>query len=316
MNKVKTQTGMSKAAAEQYARGFSYFETELGSEDKIRLGKIIITKAHKPMPNELHEDQFELLYVYSGVKVIYLKDKRIVMKGGEAAIISPDTTHGAEQDTQNRSTLYYLIFQDPAASANFLNLSQNERNSLSALLDKHKDRVLRTPPDFRESFERLLKVAALPETELNLKMPRIRFTVFYIMWKLLEFANCNGFMIPEDIQSAIDYIRKAHSVIPSLEQLSALIHLSMPRFKQKFKRAVGVPPAEFILREKIAESIAMIIETDNSITSISQSLGFCSSQHFSTVFKKYTGASPMQYRKSGRQANPPLKEKARSLDED
>jgi AraC-like DNA-binding protein/quercetin dioxygenase-like cupin family protein len=279
------------------AHGFINYETEIGLNEKIWLGKIVITKAHKPMPNELHENHFELLFVYSGVKVICLKDKRIVIKGGEAAIISPGTTHGAEHDTQNRSTLYYLIFPDPAGDDNFLYLSDKERFDLSDMLKSQKDSVLHASPDLRGLFEHLFDLAALPEDEPNLKQARIRQSMFYIMLKVLEDSNKKNSGISDDIQSAMDYVRKNRSVIPSIEQLAALIHLSVPRFKQKFKLAVGVPPAEFILREKITESIPLILETDMSITGISMSLGFCSSQHFSTVFKKYTGASPMQYRK-------------------
>jgi AraC-like DNA-binding protein len=87
--------------------------------------------------------------------------------------------------------------------------------------------------------------------------------------------------------------------MPTITELAAMAYLSLPRFKQKFKQVTGVPPAEYIIREKIALAESLLAENQKSITDIAMDLGFCSSQHFSVVFKKYTGESPQAYRSGG-----------------
>ena len=78
----------------------------------------------------------------------------------------------------------------------------------------------------------------------------------------------------------------------------ALVNLSESRFKQKFKQATGIPPAEFTVREKIRESQTLLKDPARTVTSIAMELGFSSSQHFSVLFRKYTGLSPVQYRQN------------------
>ena len=86
-----------------------------------------------------------------------------------------------------------------------------------------------------------------------------------------------------------------YAVVP---QMAALVNLSESRFKQKFKQATGIPPAEFTVREKIRESQTLLKDPARTVTSIAMELGFSSSQHFSVLFRKYTGLSPIQYRQN------------------
>ena len=102
----------------------------------------------------------------------------------------------------------------------------------------------------------------------------------------------------EEILKAVAYIKKNIEKNISVEDLADHVYLSVSHFKNKFKTEMGTSPADFVQRQKIDKSEALLREGAMNITEIAYSLGYPSSQHFSSVFKKYTGKSPSQFKKT------------------
>ena len=73
--------------------------------------------------------------------------------------------------------------------------------------------------------------------------------------------------------------------------------LSVSQFHERFQQHMGLPPAQWRTRQRIARAKALLRQGDASITSIALSLGFDTSQYFRTVFKRYVGFTPANYRK-------------------
>lgn len=102
------------------------------------------------------------------------------------------------------------------------------------------------------------------------------------------------------IQRTLDFVDENDNRPLSLTELADVSGYSLSRFKAKFKEEVGITPAEFITLQKI-EKAKLLLETSNSsITDLAFDLGFSSSNYFCSVFKKQTGVSPYQYRKTQR----------------
>ena len=53
---------------------------------------------------------------------------------------------------------------------------------------------------------------------------------------------------------------------------------------------------KYVAQLKIGEAQKLLMNTDKSIGSISEELGFNDNSHFNVMFKKYTGLSPTEYR--------------------
>jgi AraC-like DNA-binding protein len=85
----------------------------------------------------------------------------------------------------------------------------------------------------------------------------------------------------------------------SVELLAEKMHFSDSHFKSWFKKEFGVPPADYVLRLRIEEAKKLLqTEGENIVTDTAYRLNFSSSQYFATVFKKYTGITPSEYRNS------------------
>ncbi|MDE5859765.1 MAG: AraC family transcriptional regulator [Oscillospiraceae bacterium] len=67
-----------------------------------------------------------------------------------------------------------------------------------------------------------------------------------------------------------------------------------------FKETMNVRPMEYLTRRRLQEAKRLLTETDISVADIGFQTGFSDAGYFSTVFRKYEGVSPVEYRKSGK----------------
>ena len=98
------------------------------------------------------------------------------------------------------------------------------------------------------------------------------------------------------IQRSLAHIAAQAAELPSVPQLARLVRLSPSRFKARFRQEVGLPPREHVLRHKLGVAQARLREPGASVTAVAHELGFSSSQYFATVFRRFTGLTPTQYR--------------------
>lgn len=85
----------------------------------------------------------------------------------------------------------------------------------------------------------------------------------------------------------------------TVNEMGSMVGLGTTAFTEKIKYYTGFAPLQYLINLRVAEAMRMIKNTDYSMTRIALELGFYSSQHFSSTFKKLTGFSPKNYRKNG-----------------
>lgn len=271
------------------------YKKESGLPELPEVGKLQVKNAAWPMPMESHPDAVEFLLLRSGCKQIQVEDRLYEMQGGDLLVVFPGERHGAEDFVQNRTSLAYLLMAVPTEVPRFCMLEEEERSALWEQLKLLKGRMLKVSPSVCRTMDRLFDHV---NTGPPLERARIRTELMRFLFQILEEAGEENKSLPADIAAVIRYIREAREEMPDIAKMAALVNLSESRFKQKFKQATGIPPAEFTVREKIRESQTLLKDPARTVTSIAMELGFSSSQHFSVLFRKYTGLSPIQYRQN------------------
>jgi AraC-like DNA-binding protein len=81
-----------------------------------------------------------------------------------------------------------------------------------------------------------------------------------------------------------------------LLDLAAVAGLSRMHFASQFRVATGLRPHEFLLRRRIRRSEELLRGSSMAIVEIALSVGFQTQAHFSTVFKRFVGFTPRQWR--------------------
>ena len=83
----------------------------------------------------------------------------------------------------------------------------------------------------------------------------------------------------------------------TLANLAATAGLSRMYFAKQFRATTGMRPHDFVLRKRIARAQQMLAATSDTLVDIALSVGFQTQSHFTTVFKKFAGYTPYQFRR-------------------
>ena len=245
------------------------YKKESGLPELPEVGKLQVKNAAWPMPMESHPDAVEFLLLRSGCKQIQVEDRLYEMQGGDLLVVFPGERHGAEDFVQNRTSLAYLLMAVPTEVPRFCMLEEEERSALWEQLKLLKGRMLKVSPSVCRTMDRLFDHV---NTGLPLERARIRTELMRFLFQILEEAGEEDKSLPADIAAVIRYIREAREEMPDIAKMAALVNLSESRFKQKFKQATGIPPAEFTVREKIRESQTLLKDPARTVTSIAMGL--------------------------------------------
>ena len=83
----------------------------------------------------------------------------------------------------------------------------------------------------------------------------------------------------------------------TLDKLAEITHVNKYYLSHTFQREYNTSPINYLLNRRITESKALLTSTDFSLTQISEQMGFSSPAYFSQSFRRFTGQSPLEYRR-------------------
>jgi len=83
----------------------------------------------------------------------------------------------------------------------------------------------------------------------------------------------------------------------TVEQLAKKAALSRSAFYERFTRAVGMAPAEYLLAWRMAVAKDLLRRHDFGIAEVAERVGYGSASTFSTAFSRFVGQAPGRYMK-------------------
>lgn len=83
----------------------------------------------------------------------------------------------------------------------------------------------------------------------------------------------------------------------SLQDYAQMLNLSLSSFKRHFISLYKTTPGHWLQEQKLNHGYQLLVSTTKPINDISFESGFENSTHFTHLFKKRFGLSPLQYRK-------------------
>ena len=104
------------------------------------------------------------------------------------------------------------------------------------------------------------------------------------------------------------YIHEHIAEALTVESLAAREYLSSGRYRDIFRRMLGMSPQEYILKLRVDIARDLLTDSQLSIAEIALSVGCPDSRYFSRLFMKRTGISPSAYRKIGTKRSEAKKE--------
>ncbi|MCA1477107.1 MULTISPECIES: AraC family transcriptional regulator [unclassified Bradyrhizobium] len=88
----------------------------------------------------------------------------------------------------------------------------------------------------------------------------------------------------------------------SLQEIAAEFDLSISHFSRAFRISTGLPPHQWLLRQRVKAAKQLMTVRDLSLSEIAISAGFANQSHFTRVFSSVVGVSPGTWRREAQGA--------------
>lgn len=108
--------------------------------------------------------------------------------------------------------------------------------------------------------------------------------------------NCQKEHADDDIIAAQEYIEQEYATRISIETLADRAATSNRNFIRRFKKATHNTPTEYIQRVRIEAAKRQLESSTMSVHEVMYSCGYNDDKTFRTLFKRYAGMTPLEYR--------------------
>lgn len=86
----------------------------------------------------------------------------------------------------------------------------------------------------------------------------------------------------------------------SVPALARLVGLHPTYFAERFRRAVGVPPARYVQTRRLHAAQLLLLGSGEPVKAVADATGFADVAYFCRVFRDWSGMTPSSYRARGR----------------
>ncbi|WP_211749351.1 helix-turn-helix transcriptional regulator [Paenibacillus sp. Marseille-Q4541] len=279
-------------------RWVHFVDWELGPASRVKdlvlLGYDHFNKA-TPLTSHIHEDAYEFVYVDQGAVDWEVGEESHRTNAQHIIHTRPSELHRASFDYIGPSTIWWMIIRDPAREKDWFGLQEEERQIFVRWMQSCP-RIQLVSKDVVIYFKRLKELLQQQGTEL------LEFQIrHYVLELLLHILHHPQHVIQSpNMHNYTELLKERLQQNPierySIGQLAKEMGLSESHFYRVFRETNGQSPTSYMERVRMDYACQILKESKMSITDIAMELGFKTSQHFSTVFKKVIGVTPKAWR--------------------
>lgn len=250
---------------------------------------------------------YELLFLLEGTTAYeFSAHETVVLHGGHFLVVPPGVMHRGVNNMRSPCTIFGLVLTPPPRGDwQSTPFTATDVRHMHLALEKGSRRVQPSSSVLRWMVRRLGEEAAsyaagTPSIETAVA---IRALISGVLVGAMRQVLNPPTKPKEFVSAAITYLREHLGETVRMSDLVRHVGFSRARMFDIFKAQTGLTPNHYLQRLRIERSQELLRKTEQSITEIAHVTGFSSGQYFSTVFIRYTGLSPSDFRK----ANPVTK---------
>ncbi|MBQ7364702.1 MAG: helix-turn-helix domain-containing protein [Clostridia bacterium] len=234
------------------------------------------------------KEMYLLLYTVSGCGTVKVDGKIRYLPAGSAAILDCREPHEYSTVSGAPWCFHWIHFDGPSMDA-----------YKKILLDEFDALQITEKLRINRYFEQIHAIM-----NENNAMLRYALTSDIISGILLILCNSRfskevrGEVDSDAVRTACRFIEENLRCDISIDQLSAMVHLSKFYFIRLFKRYMGVSPYQYVQITRVNRAKELLMTTGFRVNEISEMVGFSSPTRFTKFFSDMTGMSPTLFRKT------------------
>ncbi|OMF14428.1 hypothetical protein BK131_13280 [Paenibacillus amylolyticus] len=234
-----------------------------------------------------------LIYTVRGGGLIYMDynqyrtDRYHLIHGGKGSFLQIDVL---EEQLE-----YYLILYQ----AHILLSAGTAARLLpdgSQLLEIQYDLKPIHPVMLQDKISQLRQMWTSPH---RLQEMQVRSIFLQVMMEILEQLQSSEVSSepPDLVAQAMSYIQEHYHLPITIDSLAAKLECSPRHLGRLFRNSeIGQSPSDYLVQFRMSKARELLVQTDLALKDVASSIGYEDVYHFSRMFKKYCGLSPIHYR--------------------
>ncbi len=244
---------------------------------------------------------YELVFVNSGTLSISSEDYSGVLLKNELVIHRPDSLHSLSCTADSSPEVIIIGFEcDSRRIDDFsrqpLRLSDSGIKKLAEIVKEGRN--VFTPPYNVPVYDMKKKRHQLFGSEQMLKILLEYFLIQLIREHSFNDNSEDGGEAPLLISEIIAYVNDNYLEKITIDELAFLFRTNRATLCRDFKKSTGKTLVEFINAKKFERAKNKIVSTADTFTKIAEELNFESIHYFTRFFKKMSGMTPKEYRRT------------------
>lgn len=248
-------------------------------------------------------DFIEIVIILKGKGHFIINDEKVLASEGNVLILNPGTYHRSIPDSPHTLTECYLAFTD----VDFVNAPRNffpffhGQKMLGKLPERVKKEIFQLCCSIdRESQSRnpgryfMLKAYLIQVICLLLRFDRQEEIADQHCLAGYEFKSPNKKYV---VQQIMKYMENHYKEKISLDQIAENMYLSPFYISKLFKSETGDTPINYLISLRMEKAKELLDQNSTlSIQEAAAAVGYEDAYHFSKLFKKFYGLSPLYYK--------------------
>ncbi len=258
------------------------------------LGYCHYQKSRPEIPEHHHPDCIEISYCLRTALTYQDGHDTFDLLPGQILATPPNLPHRFSTHAKGL-VLDWMIVRAPAVHAGFLGLPRTEAQALSDRLRALPKRPFAGNAAIRQLFQRLFTLYDSPDSAY--RRCALRGSCLALMLALLDASSAPACVsATARLQQVIERMRRQPEQEYPVDDLARASGLAPGHLINRFKALTGLPPHQFLIACRIEAAKARLRASCHPVTQIALDLGFSSSPHFATLFKRQTGVTPLAWR--------------------
>ncbi len=249
-------------------------------QTKTKDFEIMPINALSPTPH--FHNQVELVYVLNGQTVAFADQKKTAAKAGELFVAFPNQIHYYEKTVIGKyiviifSTELIYGMEDILYNniPKFNLLSEDKMQGLANIITEIVNASGEFSHTVRVGLMNQLLAGILPKFELK---PRIKTN-------------------NTTLQSVLNYCTKNFANDLTLDILAENLHISKFHISHLLNQKLGISFSAYLNNIRVHKACALLNNSQNKISDISEEVGFGSIRSFNRAFKSVMDMTPIEYR--------------------
>ncbi|MEZ4903678.1 MAG: AraC family transcriptional regulator [Spirosomataceae bacterium] len=233
-----------------------------------------------------------------------LENQLYVLYPNDVVVLCPWQKLGSPTDTLEIGNLLWITLQPEHFEIGkelFLGkwsaLAEGDQKLMGRLLVSHTPIVLNGLKQISELLLRIESEVKHAEFAFQTRVNQLIDEILVLIVRKLSQQHNQGRDFPQAFRELEQMLRESLDHPWTVDEMATVVGLGSTAFTEKVKNFSGFSPLNYLINIRIAEAMKQLKQSEKSLTEIALDVGFYSSQHFSTTFKKLTGYTPGYYRK-------------------